>query len=132
LVKKCASIIILLCLIFDLLGCTSMRYISRKEIPELEQETDLWVTLIDGTQFVMKKPKVEGSKLVGYVGGKYEEIDFLKIEKLGIKVPDKEKTTTLVIISSLFIVVAILIQFADEEGYFVGRHETDDSIPCGT
>lgn len=109
--RKFASLVILLSFVSYLVGCTSMRYLSREEISEVEQKSSVWVTTTDGSQFEIKEPKVESSKLVGYVKPEgYKEIDLSEIESLGIKEPDQRKTILLGVMgfSGAFILIWIL------------------------
>ena len=88
-----------------------MRYLSREEISEVEQKSSVWVTLADGTKYEIKEPKVEGSKLFGYVEGEgYKEIDLSEIESLGIKEPDTGKTIVLwaIGITGAIILISVL------------------------
>jgi hypothetical protein len=121
--RKFVSLVVLLSFVSYLAGCTSMRYISPEETSELEQKSSVWVTMTDGTQLEIKEPKVERSKLVGYVEGKgYKEIEFSEIESLGIKEPDQKKTMMLaaIAVTGAFILVWVLSS-GDE-----------DSEPCST
>ena len=87
-----------------------MRYLSGEEISEVEQESSVWVTLADGTKYEIKDPKVERSKLVGYVEREgYKEIDLSEIESLGIKEPDTGKTIVLWAIGVTGIVILISV-----------------------
>ena len=74
-----------------------MRHLSQEEMPEIEQESRVWVTMADGTRYKMKEPRSEGSKLVGNIEGEgYREIEFSEIESLSVREPDAGKTAMLV------------------------------------
>ena len=109
--RKFVSFVVLLSFVSYLVGCTSMRYVSPEEMSELEQESSVWVTMTDGTQLEIKEPKVERSKLTGYVDREgYKEIDFSEIESLGIKEPDQKKTILLGVMgfTGAFILIWVL------------------------
>jgi hypothetical protein len=94
--RKCISLLVSLSFLLYLSGCTSVRYISREEIPELKEGASVRVTMEDGTQYNMKDTRVEDSKLVGYVEPEgYKEIDSSEIASLEIKKLDQAKTIAL-------------------------------------
>jgi len=100
-----------------------MRYVSPEEASELGQKSSVWVTMTNGTQLEIKDPKVEHSRLVGYVDQEgYKEIDLSEIESLGIKEPDERKTVILgvIAVTGAFILVWVL---SSGDG---------DSEPCST
>jgi hypothetical protein len=121
--RKFVSFIVLLNLVSCLGGCTSMRYVSPEETSGLGQESSVWVTMTDGTQFEIKDPKLEDSRLVGYMEqeGK-REIDLSEIESLGIKEPDKAKTMMLVATAAAGAFFLVWILNSGDE----------DSEPCST
>jgi hypothetical protein len=121
--RKFVSIIILLSFVCYLCGCTSMRFVSPQETPELGQNSSVWVTMTDGTQLEIKDPEVEESKLVGYVDQEgYKEIDLSEIQSLGIKEPDQRKTMMVaaMVVAGAFVLVWVL---SSGDG---------DSEPCST
>lgn len=94
--RKIVSLVILSSFVFYLAGCTSMRYVSPEEVPRVEQKSSVWVIMVDGNQYEVEEPRIEGSRLVGYIEPEgYREIDISKIELIGIKEPDKRKTLKL-------------------------------------
>ena len=94
--RKLLSLLLLLCFTCYLAGCSSMRYISPDELPEIEKKSSVWVTMADGSRYELKEPKVEDSKLVGYIEPEgYREIETSEIESLGIKELDKAATIAL-------------------------------------
>ena len=109
--RKLLSLLLLLCFICYLAGCSSMRYISPDEMPEIERESSVWVTMADGTQYELKEPKVVGPKLVGYIESDgYKEIDPSEIESLAIKELDQTKTIALTVfgIAGAVVLIAVL------------------------
>ena len=121
--RKFSSLIILLSFVSYLCGCTSIRYISPAETSELEQKSSVWVTLTDGTQLEIRNPKVEDSKLVGYVYRQgYKEIDLSEIASLRIEEPDQRKTMTVAAMAAAGAFVLVWILTSDS-----GEDE-----PCGT
>ena len=100
-----------------------MRYISREEIPELEQGSDVRVTMADGTHYNMKDIEVQDSKLVGHVEPEgYQEIDSSEIASLEVRKLDQAKSIAL----GVFGVVgaAVLIGVLNNGG--------DGDEPCPT
>ncbi|KPL19233.1 MAG: hypothetical protein AMJ92_04330 [candidate division Zixibacteria bacterium SM23_81] len=121
--RKCIFLLVSLSFILYLSGCTSMRYISKEEIPELKQGARVRVTMEDGTQYNMKDTKVEDSKLVGYIEAEgYKEIDSSEIASLEIKKLDQAKTIALGVFGVVGAVV--LIGFLSNGG--------DGDEPCPT
>jgi hypothetical protein len=108
---KLLSLLLLLCFTCYLAGCSRMRYISPDEMPEIEKESSVWVTMIDGTQYELKEPRVEGGKLGGYVEPDgYKEIDSSEIESLAIKELDQTKTIALSVfgIAGAVVIISVL------------------------
>jgi hypothetical protein len=94
--RKYVSLLLLLSFPFYLASCTSMRYVSPDDMSEVEQESSVWVTMADGSRYELKEPKVEDSKLVGYIEPEdYRQIEASEIESLGIKELDKTSTIAL-------------------------------------
>jgi hypothetical protein len=94
-----------------------MRYISPDELPEIEKESRVWVTMADGTQYELKEPRVEGSKLLGYVESiGYKEIDSSEIKSLAIKELDQAKTIALTVfgIAGTVVFIALLSGAGDD------------------
>jgi hypothetical protein len=97
--RKLISFIVLLSFISCFVGCTTMRYVPREDIFQVEQKSRVWVTLADGMRYEIQEPKIEGSKLVGYVEGEgHKEINLSEIGFLEVKELDKRKTVKLVAI----------------------------------
>ena len=91
--RKLIALFVLFSFLLCLVGCTSMKYVSREELAEAEPKSSVWVTLKDGTEYKIDMPKVEQSKLVGYVEGDiYKVIDLSEIESYRVKEPDTGKT----------------------------------------
>jgi hypothetical protein len=87
-----------------------MRYISREEIPELKQGSDVKVTMADGTQYNMKDIEVQDSKLVGYVEPEgYQEINSSEIASLEVRKLDQAKTIALGIFGVIGTIVLISV-----------------------
>lgn len=108
--RKCISLLVSLSFLLYLSGCTSMRYISKEEIPELRQGSSVRVTMEDGTQYNMKDTKLEDSKLVGYVEPEgYKEIDSSKIASLEIRKLDQAKTIALGVFGVIGTIVLISV-----------------------
>ena len=116
--RKLVSFMVLLNLVSYLGGCTSMRYVSPEETSELGQESSVWVTMTDGTQLEIRDPKVDDSKLVGYVDQQgYKEIDLSEIVSLGVKEPDQGKTMMLAAMVAVgaFVLVWVLSSGSGED-----------------
>lgn len=121
--RRSVSLVVLLSFVSYLVGCSSMRYVSPNEMADVERESTVWVTTTDGTQYEIKEPKVEGSKIVGYVEREgLKEIDFSEIESLGVKEPDQRKTLLLGVIGLTGVAILVWI-LTDGSG---------ESEPCGT
>jgi hypothetical protein len=115
--RKILSFLVLMAFIGYLAGCSNMRYISPDEMPEIEKKSRVWVTMADGTQYELKEPKVEGSKLLGYVESEgYKELDSSEIESLAIKELDKAKTIALTVfgIAGTVVFIALLSDGGDD------------------
>lgn len=116
--RKLVSFMVLLNLVSYLGGCTSMRYVSPEETSELGQESSVRVTMTDGTQLEIRDPKVEDSKLVGYVDQQgYKEIDLSEIISLGVKEPDQRKTMMVagMVAAGAFVLVWVLSSGSGED-----------------
>ncbi len=84
--RKIVSVIILSAFVSYLVGCTSMKYLSRDKISEINQKQSVWVMLADSSQYEIKKPQVKGTQLTGYFGAEgYREIDISEVESIGIR-----------------------------------------------
>ena len=116
--RNLISCIVLLSFACYLAGCTTMRHIPREEIYQIEQKSRVWVTLADGTRNELKEPRIEDSKLIGYVQGEGDkEIDFSEIEFLEVKEFDKKKTMKLVavgITGGIVLIWALTSEDSDE------------------
>ena len=116
--RKLVSFMVLLNLVSYLGGCTSMRYVSPEETSELGQESSVRVTMTDGTQLEIRDPKVEDSRLVGYVDQQgYKEIDLSEIISLGVKEPDQRKTMMVagMVAAGAFVLVWVLSSGSGED-----------------
>ena len=112
--RKVISIIILSTFVAYLVGCTSMRYVSRDKISEIDQKQPIWVTLVDSTQVEVKKPQIKGIQLTGYFGAEgYKEVDISNVESIGIKRIDVVKT--LLVGTAGFVGVILLISALSSE-----------------
>jgi len=121
--RKIVSLVILFSFILYLASCSSMRYVSKDEISRVEQKSSVWVILVDGTQYEVEDPRIEGSKLVGYIEPEgYREIDISKIELIGIKEPDKRKTLKL---TAIGLTGAIVL-------FWIMSDSDSDEPPCST
>lgn len=116
--RKFVSIIVLMSFISCTVGCTSMRYVSREELSMVEQKSSVWVIMMDGTKIEVKDPKIEDSRLAGYVEPEgYKEIHFSEIESVGIREQDVSKTVKMAVIgvTGAIIVLWILSDSDSEE-----------------
>ncbi len=121
--RRSVSLAVLLSFVSYVVGCSSIRYVSTDEMSQVGEESSVWVTTTDGTQYEIKEPKVEGSKIVGYVDREgLKEIDLSEIESLGVKEPDQRKTLLLGVIGLTGVAMLIWV-LTDESG---------ESEPCGT
>ena len=112
--RKVISIIILSTFVSYLVSCTSMRYLSRDQISEIDEKQSIWVILADSSQFEIKKPQVKGTQLSGYFGAEgYKEVDISDVESIGIKKVDVGKT--LLVGTAGFVGVILLISALSSE-----------------
>jgi len=94
-----------------------MRYISLEELSEVEQKSSVWVTMADGSRYELKEPKVEDSKLVGYIEPEgYREIDTSEIESLGIQEQDRTTTIALTMFGIAGAIILIAVRSDDSGG----------------
>jgi hypothetical protein len=114
---KSVSIIVLWSFIFCFVGCTTMRYVPREDIYEVEKKSSVWVTLADGTRFEVRDPDIDGSRLVGHAEPKgYTEIDLAEIEWLEVKEIDKNKAIKLTAIGLTGGIILLWVLSSDESG----------------
>jgi hypothetical protein len=74
--------------------------------------------MTDGTQLQIRNPKVEDSKLVGYVDSEgYKEIELSEIASLRIEEPDQRKTMMVAAMAAAgaFVLVWILSSDSGED-----------------
>ena len=87
-------IVALLALLFFTWGCTSMKTISRNEFSDLNESTTVQVTMMDGSQHLVKEPRIQDSTLVGIMGGeRIVEIDLSDIQTIKIRKLNYLKTS---------------------------------------
>jgi len=130
--RRVVSLIVLVAFLSHLWGCTSMRVLPREEIGEVEQNSSVWVTLYDGTQYEMRQPKARDSKLVGHVVGEgYMEVDFANVRSIGIKKVDTVKT---VVLTAIGITGYVLLMALIRKGLSPGSEgeSGDDPGPTDT
>ena len=66
------------------------------------------MTLVESTQYEVKKPQIKGIQLTGYFGAEgYKEVDISNVESIGIKKIDVGKT--LLIGTASFVGTMLLI-----------------------
>jgi hypothetical protein len=110
--RKLVFFIVLMSFFIYLAGCTSTRYLSKDELSEVKQESPVWITMADGTRYEMKEPKVEGSRLVGYIEGEgYREISFSEIDSLSTGEPDPGKSALLVFVGIAGAIILSLVLY---------------------
>ena len=116
--RRLISYILLLGFGYYLGGCSTMRRVSREDIYHVQGKPSVWVTMADGTRHEVKEPRIEDSKLIGYVEGEGDkEIDFSEIEFLEVKEIDKKKTMKLVavgITGGIVLIWALTAEDSDE------------------
>jgi hypothetical protein len=56
----------------------------------------IWVTRTDNTQVLVEAPRLLGDTLVGFVGGRYQEILLPETRWVGIRQPAPRRTAVLV------------------------------------
>ena len=75
-------------------GCTSMKTLSRNEFSDLNENTTVQVTMMDGSQHIVKESRIQNSTLVGLMDGeRIAEIDLSDIETIKIKKLNYLKTS---------------------------------------
>lgn len=125
--RRVVSLIVLVAFLSYLWGCTSMRVLPREEMGEVEQNSSVWVTLYDGTQYEMKQPKARDSKLVGHVVGEgYREVDFANVRSIGIKRVDTIKT---IVLTAVGITGYVLLMALIRKGFSPGGEEKSGDEP---
>ncbi len=117
--RRSVTFVVLISLISCSAACSSMRYISLREMSAVKQKPTVWVTMTDGTRYEIKNPKVMGSKLVGYVQPDgYREIDASEIERLGVRELDPAKTAAVGVfgIAAVIVFVTLVSQGDGNDG----------------
>lgn len=128
--RRVVSLIVLVAFLSYLWGCTSMRTLPREKVGEVNQNSSVWITLYDGTQYEMKQPKAQDSKLVGQVVGEgYREVDFANIRSIGIKKVDTVKT---LLLTAVGITGYVLLMMLIRKGLSSGSEGEPDVDPGPT
>jgi hypothetical protein len=112
--KKSVSVILILCFIVYLVGCTTTRQITRQELKDQGKARSVWITTDDGKKFEVTDAEIEGNKLTGYVRGEgYKEIDLSQVEWLETKEVDKKKAIKWVAIGVTGAIVLVWLTGGD-------------------
>ncbi|HEV8400137.1 MAG TPA: hypothetical protein VGQ18_09905 [Gemmatimonadales bacterium] len=88
-----------LCAVLSVLltACSTLRPVAAPQqfIPTA-QPTRIWVTQADNSTLMLEAPRLLGDTLVGFVGGRYQEMLLPQVRWMGVRQPAPRRTTVLV------------------------------------
>jgi hypothetical protein len=84
-------------LIVPLAACSTLQPVATPQqfIPTA-QPTRIWVTRSDNSTLMLEAPRLLGDTLVGFVGGRYQEMLLPQVRWMGVRQPAPRRTTLLV------------------------------------
>jgi len=80
-----------------LAACSTLQPVAAPQqfIPTA-QPTRIWVTQSDNSTLMLEAPRLLGDTLVGFVGGRYQELLLPQVRWMGVRQPAPRRTTVLV------------------------------------
>jgi hypothetical protein len=80
-----------------LAACSTLRPVATPQqfIPTAHP-TSVWVTRTDNSTLLLEAPRLLGDTLVGFVGGRYQEMLLPQVRWMGVRAPAPRRTTVLV------------------------------------
>jgi hypothetical protein len=84
--------------IFSTASCHSMRPVS---VAQVTANHRAWLTLSDKSVVVVDGPQIYGTKVVGFVNGKYEEFPAAQVQEVHVREPARVRTAALIALSGL-------------------------------
>jgi len=98
-----------------LAACSTLQPVAtpRQFIPAA-QPTRIWVTRSDNSTLMLEAPRLLGDTLVGFVGGRYQEMLLPQVRWMGVRQPAPRRTTVLV--AGLVVVSAGLLAVLSGSG----------------
>jgi hypothetical protein len=84
-------------LIVPLAACSTLQPVATPQqfIPTA-QPTRIWVTRSDNSTMMLEAPRLLGDTLVGFVGGRYQEMLLPQVRWMRVRQPAPRRTTVLV------------------------------------
>lgn len=102
-------------LVVPLTACSTLKPVATPQqfIPTA-QPARIWVTRADNSTLLLEAPRLLGDTLVGFVGGRYQEMLLPQVRWMGVRQPAPRRTTVLV--AGLVLVGAGLIAMLASSG----------------
>lgn len=106
-------------------ACSTMRPVAAPQqfIPSARPDR-VWVTTNDNARMMMEGPRLLGDTLVGFVGGRYEEILLPETRWIGVRQPAPKRTAFL--IAGSVVVGAGLLYLLAGNGLLGGGSQNED------
>ena len=86
------------------LACHTTKVVTLEMAPA---SNPVWLTLSDQSVAVVFGPKIYGSKLVGFVGGKYREFPIDQVKEVQVREPARGRTMALVAVGVVGLAAAL-------------------------
>ena len=111
--------------VFGAGACSTMRPVAAPQqfIPA-ERPTRVWVTTNDNASMMIEGPRLLGDTLVGFVGGRYEEILLPQTRWIGVRQPAPKRTAFL--IAGTVVLGAGLLYLIAGNGLGGGMNQNED------
>ena len=93
-------------------ACHRMKQVSLDQAPGSDRA---WVTFSDQTRVLVFGPKLMGTKLVGFVNGRYDEFPAANVTDVMVRESARGRTTVLVV-ASVLVVGGVLYAVAGTGG----------------
>lgn len=97
-------------------ACHTMRPVTLTELGAM-RPSQVWVTRADQTTVIVSGPQTFGDTLVGYVGGRFEEMPVAGVQRIVVRRPAKGKTAALIVAGTVG-VAALAVLISGGSGYF--------------
>lgn len=106
-------------------ACTTLRPVATPQqfIPSARPDR-IWVTRADNSRLMMEGPRLLGDTLVGFVGGRYQEMLLPETRWVQVRRPAPKKTALLAVGTA--IVASGLFFFLSGNGPSGGGYSTED------